>query len=512
MEHSLSPDERAEPPSRKATYLDRKKRKRVLSNPEADSDSETPSSPKTVKSVDSPMKSTPSPKKSTIITKTPASRGPKKVDVNLPGPSPIKRIRRDSEESIKSTKTKKGHVRSVSSIASSKQVAQSVADSPSIGKSKKPESTVSHKPKSRAKSVVADEDFDDNASVADSTISVAKTRRNETERIEYYRNQPECGTLEPHAAECLRCLKTVNLGRKQTYAVRPWEVHRSRCDQKPTKAPSADTPGHTGETPFARAPELPRVDVEDSPPTIIEGAHSITAASSSRHTSARRPSEEERKTYLESEKQIKQIEKNRALCAKCDQWIHLSDANAYASGNWMKHKAKCIDAIPSNRVAAAKRKLLLVNDNQVKSFSTRKVVCKNCNIAIALEGEGDYNLISWEEHKSQCTKYLPIPRSDTLNSIAFPSQSPRATPSSSSASTTDTLVMEAEASSLSQGVKRSREEPDEVPVEDTRPASRIRTAGYLPPQVEPPNSLIGWFMLPFNSFVRGFKESLKDKS
>lgn len=87
-----------------------------------------------------------------------------------------------------------------------------------------------------SKSIAAEEDFDDNASIADSIISVTKTRRNEVERIEYYKNQPECGILEPHAAQCTRCNKVVKLGRKQTYAVRPWELHRVRCDQKPAQA------------------------------------------------------------------------------------------------------------------------------------------------------------------------------------------------------------------------------------------------------------------------------------
>jgi hypothetical protein len=76
--------------------------------------------------------------------------------------------------------------------------------------------------------------MDDNASITDSVMSVGvvKIRRTETERIEYFRNQPECGTLEPHRAFCTRCNKFVNLGRKQTYAVRPWETHRSKCDQQ----------------------------------------------------------------------------------------------------------------------------------------------------------------------------------------------------------------------------------------------------------------------------------------
>ena len=79
------------------------------------------------------------------------------------------------------------------------------------------------------KSVTAEDD--DNVSVADSSISV-RVRRNEAERVEYFENQPECGKMEPHHVQCLRCGMSVNLGRKQTYAVRPWEIHRARCDQK----------------------------------------------------------------------------------------------------------------------------------------------------------------------------------------------------------------------------------------------------------------------------------------
>lgn len=78
------------------------------------------------------------------------------------------------------------------------------------------------------KSVTAKDD--DNESVADSIST--KFRRNEAERIEYFQNQPECGKMEPHHVQCLRCGKSVNLGRKQTYTVRPWEIHRARCDQK----------------------------------------------------------------------------------------------------------------------------------------------------------------------------------------------------------------------------------------------------------------------------------------
>ena len=59
---------------------------------------------------------------------------------------------------------------------------------------------------------------------------------------------------------------------------------------------------------------------------------------------------------------------------------------------------------PSSRVATAERKLSLVNDSSASSFSTTSVRCKHCDATIAFEGEGDYNLTKWEEHKANCLR------------------------------------------------------------------------------------------------------------
>ncbi len=59
---------------------------------------------------------------------------------------------------------------------------------------------------------------------------------------------------------------------------------------------------------------------------------------------------------------------------------------------------------PSSRVATAERKLTLVNDASAKSFSATGVHCKHCDNTIALDGEGDYNLTKWQEHKTACPK------------------------------------------------------------------------------------------------------------
>jgi len=57
-------------------------------------------------------------------------------------------------------------------------------------------------------------------------------------------------------------------------------------------------------------------------------------------------------------------------------------------------------------VASAKRRLLLVNDSQAKCFSAKDVECAFCGLHVELEGEGDYKLTKWDEHKSSCFEFV----------------------------------------------------------------------------------------------------------
>ena len=115
------------------------------------------------------------------------------------------------------------------------------------------------------------------------------------------------------------------------------------------------------------------------------------------------------------------MEEGRVRCRKCQTWIILSDKQTYSTGKWVKHKSGCSDIVcaysitvflfiysstdrPSSRVAAAKRKLLVVNDPQAKSFNARSIQCTFCSANVVLQGEGDYNLTNWDEHKVQCTE------------------------------------------------------------------------------------------------------------
>ncbi|KAF8817401.1 hypothetical protein BYT27DRAFT_7247288 [Phlegmacium glaucopus] len=415
------------------------------------------------------------------------NKGPKKVEVSLPGPSP-KRPRHDTDEPTKAKEPRKAkkatHGRSASSISSMNRFAESSGDASTT---KKPLSA--RKPQSKTKSVTAEDD--DNVSVAGSSISV-KIRRNEAERIEYFQNQPECGEMEPHHVQCLRCGKSVNLGRKQTYTVRPWEIHRARCDQKQAQTVEA-------------SPTAEKVVAEAALDTSF-----VTASPISESYVARRQTEAERKAYLESDKQAETVEQGRVRCRKCQTWIILSDKQAFSTGKWVKHKSRCSDIVPSNRVAAAKRKLLVVNDPQAKSFDARRIECTFCGMNVVLQGEGDFNLTSWDEHKAQCTRSVPIVGSESVNSITFPRQFSQTPPSP--ASTENTLFApESAPLGTSQSLKRNREEP-EATVEDTkRPTVRPRTESYAPPETEAPSPL-GWFLLPFQSFARGFRESLKNGS
>lgn len=66
-------------------------------------------------------------------------------------------------------------------------------------------------------------------------------------------------------------------------------------------------------------------------------------------TPARRPSEQERREFLESEKQIEMVEKHRVLCRACQSWIDLSQSSTYATNRWVKHKIICSDMYVTSR-------------------------------------------------------------------------------------------------------------------------------------------------------------------
>lgn len=166
---------------------------------------------------------------------------------------------------------------------------------------------------------------------------------------------------------------------------------------------------------------------------------------------------------------------------------------------------------PSGRVETANRKLQLVNDSQAKSFTSQSVECATCNDAIVLEGEGDYNLTKWDEHKSSCPTYVQVAARQKIHSLLYRStetESSKLIQSSpalavqsplSVASDTDVTVVASEASPLNR--KRQRE-PE---AEDLTRQVRARTETYEPPKG---NGVWEWFSAPWKTFVSGFKHGL----
>ncbi|PFH51785.1 hypothetical protein AMATHDRAFT_2698 [Amanita thiersii Skay4041] len=342
-------------------------------------------------------------------------------------------------------------------------------------------------------------DVDDNASIAESVRTTGKIRRTEAERILYFKNQPECTNLEPHRVFCTRCETFVNLGQRQTYSVRPWELHRTKCDS------------HAGDHPHNSAT-----------PTKDEAKNDAeSAASFSTSDSPVRRTEAERKAILESDTKVEEVQPNQVKCKTCGKWIKLSNQRSYVLHPWQRHREHCGAAVPSSRVATAERKLQLVNDPQVRSFGPYHVDCLICGAHVTLAKECDYDLTKWEEHKQSCSKRDSSPplvesiatqparieeveaTPDNMeNTVPFPTGQDLANHSPDSPEHTITPVTPLRA-------KRRRPDSDVgLTEEDVRPVNRQRRESYEPPEIEAP-SVLGWFLLPLKAFVRGFRESLR---
>lgn len=447
----------------KRTYQGHSKRKAKAEKAKSDSDSYSDSSSDEEKPKASmPPPATPANKKAAPSFKVPGPKDSAQADaISSPSQKP--------ESSAKGNKT---HVRNSSSISSLRRAAQG-SDIASPASLSKPISRSRFAPPRDEPEDAEPEETDDGASVADSFISTNKIRRTEAERIEYFRNQPECGDIEPHRAFCTRCQKHVGLGKKQTYTVRPWETHRAKCDQKVPASMLAAEDDAEDEAASAAAPSVSEATV--------------------------RRSEPERKAILEADSRAEEVEPFQALCRKCHKWIKLSSKQRYALSSWNRHQRSCADSVPSARVTTAQRQVYLFNDKQARDPQPKSVECKACDATITLEGDGDYNLASWQQHKTVCTP-------KNLAGSASAAHAPL-----SVASTDGTLIPDA--SPVSSGKKRAREEePEEAALglaadEDERPTNRPRTENYQAPDAKPPGPF-GWFLElpPVKSFLDGFRE------
>lgn len=207
-------------------------------------------------------------------------------------------------------------------------------------------------------------------------------------------------------------------------------------------------------------------------------------------------------------------------------------------------------------MTAAERTLKLVNDAQAKTFEPKSVECAVCGTSVKLEGEGDYNLTRWEEHKAECAALRYIPNlthaqfvlntrpyrvasesSMTFSEHPFPpidppqtSPPPSPTPAPEPAPTDMDCMTDAEPPSPlkrqpalssadymappSSPLKRPVPSPlkrahdaDDLAV---RPAQRARTEGFAPPKGDV--TWVDWALLPFRTFVQGFREGRNGRS
>lgn len=333
-------------------------------------------------------------------------------------------------------------------------------------------------------------DADGDSSFAESIQTGQKLRRTEEERVFYFKNQPECTDIEPHRVRCIRCGSFVNLGKNRAYTVRPWEVHRAKCDATVVDAP------HKNNT-VAGNSELDSKDAESS------------MGLSTNERVYR--SESERKAYLETDEQVEEVQPDQVKCRRCWKWIRLSTKQTYALYHWRQHRERCPASTPSNRVVTAARKLQLVNDPQAKLFDVKQVECSACGVNVTLEGHGDYNLTKWDEHKVNChlldrsavseLERSPNDPSEAVNIIPFPTDDNKA----------EECIPGLEQCS-GESLKRVRSDSDaHSDMEYDRPVTRPRTEHYTASDADAPGTL-GWVLEPFRAFVRGFRESLRANS
>lgn len=159
------------------------------------------------------------------------------------------------------------------------------------------------------------------------------------------------------------------------------------------------------------------------------------------------------------------------------------------------------------------RRMQLLNDPQVESPTPEAVVCKVCKLPVVLQGDGDYNLVKWHEHKLNCIPPsqppVPSPSTGAIGDIPKPPVS--------NADTEATLV----GTSLSppRGKKRQREDAEDpsgttAEGSDTRPTAKRRTESYEPPKGFLP-SLWRWATTEVKAFVKaafgGGEETKEDE-
>lgn len=484
-----SSPERPKVGSSKVKYASKAKKKRSIPNIAEDTSGEESDTHQSIAISDPQETSLPEPKATS-----------QKVETSLPGPSPPQSPRNSQESQVLSakpvSKARGSHSRASSVVSLNRSIRH---ESPSV-LSVRAKSSDKSSSASKAKCPdTPDDDADETSSIAESSAG-GRIRRSESERIQYFKDQSHCDDMEPHRVHCARCDKWINLGKRQTYTVRPWEIHQRRCDPRSPVSKKS----HRSET------EMEKPEGEVSVSELSQEITKQPSPQSARQTDA------EKKALLEEDPRAQEVRPHEVLCRSCQKWIKLSIDHTHLLGNWHAHQQRCSRVVPSI-VATAERKYSLLNDPQAKSSSARHVECAFCRTNVELDGVVQYDLTKWHEHKAKCSSHAvqPTPKAPSSRlSRVFPppsgqsiTQTPisevhKPPPSSSSASTDATATNDNSPYRIRE--KRARDEED---AGEDRPVNRPRTVAYQAPENEASGPW-GWFMQPFKAFVRGFREGL----
>ncbi|KAI0738514.1 hypothetical protein C8Q80DRAFT_1205853 [Daedaleopsis nitida] len=405
-----------------------------------------------------------------------ATRTPKKVDVHLPGPSPKRDTPTQAASAKKpaSTRGKRAAHSRAGSVASLAR--EDTLDANDLSPTK-PLSSASIKARLQAQRTETSEDGADDASAVGEKQGRYASRKSEPERRQFLEDDPFTGEVEHHRAFCKACSEWVELNPTRKFIMKNWVEHRRQCKaiaeraMSPTKEKAAD-------------------DMEDEVGSAAGGG---AGADIFNTASKRIKKEEDRQAIIENDPLAGEVKHDTVFCKNCQTWVPLSKQTRYSLYPWRAHVQKCSGHVPGTRVATAQRKMQLVNDAQVKSYTTNSVECKMCDAQIELDGKVEYDLGKWEEHKLSCVPRPPAPAKASGSTV------PRRPPSI--ASTEDTVVG-TELATPKKGTKRSRED-DDVPDR----AVRQRGASYEPPQGDAPGFL-DWITTPLKNFLRGFREGL----
>ena len=266
------------------------------------------------------------------------------------------------------------------------------------------------------------DDSRDDISVAESSKGHRKT---EEERLQFFHSQPDCREVEPHRAFCTGCDQWVPLNAARPYVMRPWLVHRRECRRN----------SHTNKQyvfnsrfpefllKFLREGTPQRLSIKKRELLMAVMAMKMSHLPFNLHPRRRGGTRARRNARLTSKetRAPKKFDRMKRCARPARNGCSSETRRAIRSvtGKDIKNDAlvRCksihMDCVhsqidntcsPSSRVATAERKLKLVNDASAKSFSGTSVNCKHCDATIALDGEGDYNLTKWQEHKAACPR------------------------------------------------------------------------------------------------------------